>query len=99
MVGVFTPASSVPMSVAAPVPSQADRRRAEREPTPTDRPGFWETLRAYIADEEPRTPAQIAAARAARDRTPSPPDPMLPPSSVRETLRAYVADQEPRPGR
>ena len=86
------------MSVAAPAPSQQGDRPPAREPPRADRPGFWETLRAYVANQEPRTPAQIAAARLSRQDPPPPPDPTLPPPSFRETVRAYVADQEPRPG-
>ena len=84
-----------PRDTAAPPPARpttarpAGRRR---------RSGFWETLRAYAAGEEPRAPAQIAAAKAARDRPDPPPAPALPPPSFWETLRAYAANQEPRPG-
>ena len=89
-----------PRRAARPAPEAAPETAAEAPtpPRPDDRPGFWETLRAYAANQEPRTPTQIAAAKAARDLPDPPPDPSLPPPSFWETLRAYAADQEPRPG-
>ena len=81
-----------------PPPRRPPRSRSGRgippPSRPDDRPGFWETLRAYVADQEPRTPAQIAAAKAARNEPDPPPDPSLP----RPSFWGNAAGVRRRPG-
>ena len=80
-----------------PDPPARDRppEPAANAPPPLEpsRPGFWETVRAYVANEEPR-PATGQVVRASDE-----PPTDGPPPSVRETLRAYAANREPLAGR
>ena len=103
------------MSVATPT---APAPRAGEDPPPRDRPaepagaappapepsqpGFWETVRAYVANEEPAV-EQPAVRGDDRSRggpvfvtNATAPSPR--PASFRETVRAYIANEEPRPG-